>query len=79
MAGLDASNDIIAGLAHADKIQYEHDLKHPISSVSDISVVNDGIHDGLEFPTEEEKYTLRRVSDSVPWNAYRSSTIFAML
>ena len=30
----------------------------------------DGIHDGLEFPTEEEKATLRRVPDSVPWNAY---------
>lgn len=31
----------------------------------------DGFHDGLEFPTEEEKATLRRVSDTVPWNAYR--------
>jgi len=30
----------------------------------------DEIHDGLEFPTEEEKATLRRVPDSVPWNAY---------
>ncbi|KIM46804.1 hypothetical protein M413DRAFT_263342 [Hebeloma cylindrosporum] len=30
----------------------------------------DGIHDGLEFPTEEERATLRRVPDSIPWNAY---------
>ncbi|KAG6908190.1 hypothetical protein DXG01_005779 [Tephrocybe rancida] len=30
----------------------------------------DGIHDGLEFPTEEERKTLRRVADTVPWNAY---------
>ncbi|KAF8638638.1 hypothetical protein AX17_002063, partial [Amanita inopinata Kibby_2008] len=30
----------------------------------------DGIHDGLEFPTEEERATLRRVSDSIPWAAY---------
>lgn len=30
----------------------------------------DGIHDGLEFPTEEERATLRRVSDTIPWNAY---------
>ena len=30
----------------------------------------DGIHDGLEFPTEEERATLRRVPDTIPWNAY---------
>ena len=30
-------------------------------------------HEGLEFPTDEEKVTLRRVSDSIPWNAYRAS------
>ncbi len=30
----------------------------------------DGIHDGLEFPTEEEKRTLRRVADTIPWTAY---------
>jgi POT family proton-dependent oligopeptide transporter len=30
----------------------------------------DGIHDGLEFPTEEERLTLRRVADTIPWNAY---------
>lgn len=30
----------------------------------------DGIHDGLIFPTEEERLTLRRVPDSIPWNAY---------
>ncbi|KAJ6556134.1 hypothetical protein B0H19DRAFT_1210735 [Mycena capillaripes] len=30
----------------------------------------DGIHDDLIFPTEEERAILRRVPDSVPWNAY---------
>jgi POT family proton-dependent oligopeptide transporter len=30
----------------------------------------DGIHDGLIFPTEDERLTLRRVPDSIPWNAY---------
>lgn len=30
----------------------------------------DNVHDGLEFPTEEERLTLRRVADSVPWNSY---------
>ncbi|KAG7443567.1 peptide transporter PTR2A [Guyanagaster necrorhizus] len=35
----------------------------------------DGIHDGLEFPTEEEIATLRRVSDKLPWNAYLIATV----
>ena len=30
----------------------------------------DGIHDGLIFPTKDERLTLRRVPDSIPWNAY---------
>ena len=33
----------------------------------------DGIHDNLEFPTDEERATLRRVADTIPWNAYRES------
>jgi proton-dependent oligopeptide transporter, POT family len=33
----------------------------------------DGIHDGLEYPTEEERRTLRRVADRIPWAAYRMS------
>ncbi|KAF9031365.1 PTR2-domain-containing protein [Hymenopellis radicata] len=39
-------------------------------SRSDYSSEQDGIHDGLEFPTEEERATLRRVSDTLPWSAY---------
>ncbi|KAI0070740.1 PTR2-domain-containing protein [Panus rudis PR-1116 ss-1] len=39
-----------------------------VSSSSDHQL--DGIHDGLVFPTEEELSTLRRVADSIPWNAY---------
>ena len=31
----------------------------------------DGIHDGLVFPTEEERATLRRIPDIIPWSAYR--------
>ena len=30
----------------------------------------DSIHEGLIFPTEDERLTLRRVPDSIPWNAY---------
>lgn len=35
----------------------------------------DGIHDGLVFPTEEERKTLRRVADTIPWNAYRETNL----
>ncbi|KAF9044140.1 peptide transporter PTR2A [Panaeolus papilionaceus] len=37
---------------------------------SDLDHELDGIHDGLTFPTEEEKVTLRRIPDTIPWNAY---------
>lgn len=33
-------------------------------------VYTDPIHVGLRVPTEEEKRTLRRVSDALPWSAY---------
>ena len=32
-------------------------------------------HDGLVFPTEEERTTLRRVPDSIPWDAYRKPLV----
>ncbi|KAG6908192.1 hypothetical protein DXG01_005781 [Tephrocybe rancida] len=48
----------------------ELDEKHELDDKLDGSIVSDGIHDGLVFPTEEEKATLRRVSDTIPWNAY---------
>ena len=42
-------------------------------SASDVAPYEpDGIHDGLEFPTDEERETLRRVPDSIPWAAYRA-------
>jgi POT family proton-dependent oligopeptide transporter len=37
----------------------------------------DGIHDGLIFPTEEERATLRRVPDAIPWSAYRTSQFYS--
>ena len=45
----------------------------------------DTIHDGLIFPTEDERLTLRRVPDSIPWNAYckfpmnKSLTMYGVL
>ncbi|EJF63722.1 oligopeptide transporter [Dichomitus squalens LYAD-421 SS1] len=70
MAGLQADRDIIAGLAEAKRDEFELEKKgiSPSSSAHEHEL--DGIHDGLEFPTEEETLTLRRVSDSIPWSAY---------
>ncbi|KAI0746798.1 oligopeptide transporter [Daedaleopsis nitida] len=70
MAGLQADKDIIAGLAEAKRDELELEKKgiSPAPSASEHEL--DGIHDGLEFPNEEEKHTLRRVADSLPWNAY---------
>ena len=54
--------------ADAKKHSSDYSEKH-----SDIDNLHepDGIHDGLVFPTEEERATLRRVPDSIPWAAYR--------
>ncbi|KAF9531503.1 POT family-domain-containing protein [Crepidotus variabilis] len=72
MAGLQRDTDAIAAIADVKKMDtsipseklsgefHDHDLDHE----------DDGVHDGLEFPTDEEIATLRRVSDAIPWNAY---------
>ncbi|KAF8872957.1 peptide transporter PTR2A [Infundibulicybe gibba] len=60
----------------AEKQSIQHDLGKERSSVDKVLPEDsighdlDGIHNGLEFPTEYERATLRRVPDSIPWNAY---------
>ncbi|KAH9919971.1 oligopeptide transporter [Epithele typhae] len=73
MAGLQADRDIVAGLAEAEHDEFEH-KKLAAHSSDDHSDEIDTVHDGLEFPTEEEKLTLRRVSDTLPWSAYLIAT-----
>ncbi|PIL27553.1 transporter [Ganoderma sinense ZZ0214-1] len=70
MAGLQADKDIIAGLAEAQRDEVELEKKGISPTSSTHSHDLDGIHDGLEFPTEEEKKTLRHVADTLPWAAY---------
>ncbi|KZT25908.1 peptide transporter PTR2A [Neolentinus lepideus HHB14362 ss-1] len=77
MAGLAHDDAALAGLAEAQKdhVHYEkekenHSLSITTSKEHDHDFEPDGIHDGLEFPTEEERRTLRRVSDTIPWTAY---------
>uniref|UniRef100_A0A8H7XYY1 Uncharacterized protein n=1 Tax=Psilocybe cubensis TaxID=181762 RepID=A0A8H7XYY1_PSICU len=61
-------HDDQAVVAYAD--DKKHDSIHSSEKQSELEHELDGIHDGLEFPTEEERATLRRIPDSVPWNAY---------
>ncbi|KAF8805077.1 peptide transporter PTR2A [Phlegmacium glaucopus] len=56
----------MADLHDHDEKVLEHENEKSISSDHEL----DGIHDSLTFPTEEERATLRRVPDSIPWNAY---------
>ncbi|KAL1943975.1 hypothetical protein VTO73DRAFT_3793 [Trametes versicolor] len=69
MAGLQADKDILAGLAEAKHDELEYEKKNLDDSTSQEHEL-DGIHDGLEFPTKDERHTLRRVSDTIPWSAY---------
>ena len=63
--------DFAAGLAGTQKDELELEKKGAtLRDLEEDSHELDGIHDGLELPTEEEKATLRRVPDSLPLRAY---------
>ena len=64
--------DFAAGLAETQKDELELEKKGAtLRDLEEDSHELDGIHDGPELPTEEEKATLRRVPDSLPLRAYR--------
>ncbi|TCD69601.1 hypothetical protein EIP91_007023 [Steccherinum ochraceum] len=71
-----ADDDILQGLSEAKRTEYE-EKKETGSTTDEGSILNDGIHDGLTFPTEEEMATLRRVPDTIPWTAYMIALIEA--
>ncbi|KAG9220199.1 hypothetical protein CCMSSC00406_0007106 [Pleurotus cornucopiae] len=73
MAGLERDTALVAGLAEANQDEGKINEKRTSSEQSidqDINHQLDGIHDGLDFPTEEERLSLRRVADTIPWSAY---------
>ncbi|TFK37848.1 POT family-domain-containing protein [Crucibulum laeve] len=73
MAGLQQDVDIAATaeLARHDDYKEKSELADSHINHSDSSELGvDDAHYGLEFPTEEERVTLRRVADKIPWNAY---------
>lgn len=74
MAGV--QHDDVAFAALSDVKEREHELEKRGSSEDQVSSHNDlhgldDVHEGLTFPTEEERQTLRRIADTIPWNAYR--------
>ncbi|KAJ8082342.1 hypothetical protein PM082_008197 [Marasmius tenuissimus] len=73
MAGIaTADADELIAVSHL-KRDHILDEKRSHPSVDDHEL--DEAHEGLEFPTEEEKATLRRVADRMPWNAYLIATV----
>lgn len=70
----------MAGIQH-DDVDYPAALAEKKGdSSSELShEIHDGIHDGLIFPTDEERATLRRVADRIPWNAYSKSHSYTRL
>lgn len=81
MAGLQHDDAALAGLSEAKAAGELADAleKQKLGSDRDgsdyVASVHDGIHDGLTLATEEDKETLRRVPDAVPWSSYRTSEI----
>lgn len=82
MAGLQLDDVALAAYSEAELDQQIIEKKldvsteHVVSSAASQQEL-DGIHDGLEFPSDEERDTLRRVSDAIPWNAYCTPPTFS--
>src|SRR5262245_7649313 len=71
MAGLQADSALVAGLSEAKRDEFEDEKARGSQEIASSTedhklegdLKRDGIHDGLEFPTDEERETLRRVAD----------------
>ncbi|KAF9004369.1 POT family-domain-containing protein [Cyathus striatus] len=69
MAGREQESYEVAA-SEVAKHDFEYEKAHPQSITHTEEHELDDVHAGLEFPTDEEIATLRRVADSIPWNAY---------
>ncbi|KAI5989797.1 POT family-domain-containing protein [Pisolithus orientalis] len=78
MAGLEPDREIPAALAEVEyheKYAYDYTLRKKGTMSDEAADRVDPIHEGLEFPTEEELIALRRVSDAIPWTAYMIAVV----
>ncbi|KAJ3575012.1 hypothetical protein NP233_g1374 [Leucocoprinus birnbaumii] len=69
MATFHTDDAAVVAVVHSDKLDEKASQSHE-SYAPDIVDAPADAHEGLTFPTEEERITLRRVADSLPWNAY---------
>ena len=77
MAGLSRDVEDFVAPSHEPKIETRSvatSEKH-----SDINIHHGQDDDDLEFPTDEEKKTLRRVPDTIPLNTYRMSYFISFM
>ncbi|CAK5282285.1 unnamed protein product [Mycena citricolor] len=83
MAGLQTDIDALAAQSEVikHKKEYENEKTSVVSASDDAEEwkgdPSDDPHAGLEFPTDEEIATLRRVSDKLPWSAYLIASVEA--
>ena len=76
--GLDDADVALADISLEKINKTEKRPRSQISgSITSLEAEFDEVHAGLEFPTEEERKSLRRVSDTLPWAAYRSYLLCA--
>ncbi|KAI6039114.1 POT family-domain-containing protein [Pisolithus marmoratus] len=75
MAGLGENAVALAEVQPHEKLAYDRTLQKKGTISDETSDKADSIHEGLEFPTEEELITLRRVSDTIPWTAYMIAVV----
>jgi POT family proton-dependent oligopeptide transporter len=67
MANIHVEDSAVTAFDRSEKLDQKASQSNESLPISDII----DAHEGLTFPTEEERITLRRVADSLPWNAYR--------
>ncbi|KAF7313468.1 hypothetical protein HMN09_00502700 [Mycena chlorophos] len=69
---LQGDTDAVVAEAIVIRDQEKEDLdsKSVVKTGTDDEELDHDLYNGAEFPTEEERATLRRISDDLPWNVY---------
>src|SRR5258707_13682033 len=74
MAGLSRDIEVFVVTSHEPKKVAGSVASEKHSDIEIRQEPDDGLYEGLEFPSEHEIATLRRVPDTIPLNTYREST-----
>lgn len=69
----------LAALSEATKLEKTSSRDASSNEVEQARITKqDDHHAGDEFPTDDELKTLRRITDTIPWNAYRQLSFTAL-